>query len=457
MIKGEPHLPELIITEEPMPQTPSYQGRRPDITAEYSASTLSRWGFFPAVLRYLQRLELPRRLQGVTIPSAPNAHFKPVDKLMTLVTLFLTGIARISHIDRTLAGETALARLLGLDRFPSSDTLYALLGKVTAWHVKQVDRIHRTYLDEQARFDQGTVIADLDLSVKSTEGRKRQGATPGYNPQHKGRDCYQWAVAFASGVVVWQQLYAGGTSGQGVVRPALEALRRRMPHLSLLRLDGGFLAAAVLNLLVSQHVGFLTKGGTKLLSIRTLLERTRPEQWQSYDEDTRLCRWNRVQLLDDFRTPVTVVLVECRRRIKKRKKGRVSWKTRLFHYAIVTDQHHWPTAKIYETYKKRWAVENFFKESNQSFSSGKLPSSKFRGNQFFLGLLGVVYNLMQLFKRDCLPSGYRAVNFATVRRHFLEHAVVIEERGEGEIHLIFNADYPLQRAANLMLRKALAV
>jgi Transposase DDE domain group 1 len=372
------------------------------------------------------------------------------------VTIFLTGIARISHIDRTLAGETALARLLGLDRFPSSDTLYDLLGKVTAWHVKQVDRIHRAYLDEQAHFEQGTVIADLDLSVKSTEGRKRQGATPGYNPNHKGRDCYQWAVAFASGVVVWQQLCRGCTSGPSLVRPALEALRQRMPHLAILRLDGGFLSAKVLNLLVSEHVGFLTKAGTKLRSVRTLRERTGPEQWQSYDETTRLCRWNRVQLLDDFRTPVTAVLVECRRRIKKRKKGRVSWKTRIFHYAIVTDQHHWTTAKIYETYKKRWAVENFFKESNQSFSSGKLPSGRFRGNQFFLALLVVVYNLMQYFKRDCLPRVYQAVSFATVRRHFLEHAVVIEERSEMEIHLIFNADYPLRREANLMLRKAVA-
>jgi hypothetical protein len=456
MIKGERHLPELIITEGPMPRPRSYHEHAPRITAEYSASTLSRWGFFPVILGYLRRLELPLRLQGVTIPSAPNAHFKPVDKLMTLVTIFITGIARISHIDRTLAGETALARTLGLDRFPSSDTLYALLGKVTAWHVKQVDRIHQAYLDDQARFDQGSVIADLDLSVKSTEGRKRQGATPGYNPQHKGRDCYQWAVAFASGVVVWQQLYQGGTSGQGVVRPALEALRRRMPHLSILRLDGGFLAAKVLDLLVSQHIGFLTKAGTKLRSVRTLLERTRPEQWQSYDEDTRLCRWNRVELLDNFRTPVTVVLVECRRRIKKRKKGRVYWTTRVFHYAIVTDQQHWPTAKIYETYKKRWAVENFFKESNQSFSSGKLPSSRFRGNQFFLALLSVVYNLMQFFKRDGLPRGYGAMSFATVRRHFLEHAVVIEVRAEAEIHLVLNEDYPLRREADLMLRKALA-
>ena len=101
-------------------------------------------------------------------------------------------------------------------------------------------------------------------------------------------------------------------------------------------------------------------------------------------------------------------------------------------------------------------MENFFKESNQSFSSGKLPSSKFRGNQFFLGLLCVMYDLMQWFKRDCLSRGYRALSFATVRRHFLEHAVVIEERGEGEIHLIFNEDYPLRREANLMLRKAVA-
>ena len=122
----------------------SYHQPQATITVEDSASTLSRWGFFPAILRSLQRLELPQRLTGVTIPSAPNAHFKPVDKLMALVTIVIPGIARISHIDRVLAGETALARTLGLDRFPSSDTLDNLLGQVTAWHLKPVGRIHHT-------------------------------------------------------------------------------------------------------------------------------------------------------------------------------------------------------------------------------------------------------------------------------------------------------------------------
>ncbi len=372
---------------------------------------------------------------------------------MSIGALYFTGIARIGHFGRTPAGETAPPRSLGLHRSPSGDTPYDLRGRVTARHVEQPGRIHRTYLDEQAHFEQGSVVADLDLSVRSTEWRTRRGATPGHDPEHEGRDCYQWAVAFAPGVVVWQQLCRGCTSGHGLVRPALEALRRSMPHLAVLWLDGGSLSAKELNSPVSEHVGFLTEAGAKLRSVRTLLEWTGPEQWQSYDENTRPCRRHRVQLLDDSRTPVTAVLVECRRRIKAQKKGRVCWKTRTFRYAIATDQHHGTTAKIHETYKERRAVENFFEESNQSFGSGERPSGQFRGNQPFLALLVVVDHPMQSFKRDCLPRVDQAVSPATVRRHFLEHAVVIEERSEMEIHPVFNEDYPQRRGANIMMRK----
>ena len=45
------------------------------------------------------------------------------------------------------------------------------------WHVRQVEQIHQTYLKEQVRFEETPVIADLGLSIQSTEGRKRQGAT----------------------------------------------------------------------------------------------------------------------------------------------------------------------------------------------------------------------------------------------------------------------------------------
>ena len=169
-----------------MPRTRSYHGNGPTISVQYTHSRLSRWGFTPVVLEYLRRLRLPDRLAAVTIRSAPNAHFRPADKLMTLVTIFVTGIARIGHIDRLLAGETALAGLLGLDRFPSSDRLYDLLGRVTGWHIRQVDRINQVYLDERAGLGQDFVIADLDLSVRSTEGRKRGGRRRATTPGTRG-------------------------------------------------------------------------------------------------------------------------------------------------------------------------------------------------------------------------------------------------------------------------------
>src|SRR3954447_14071779 len=162
--RGIPTSPDPILTEDPMPRTRSYHGPQPTITVEYSAATLSRWGFFPVILHYLRRHRFPERLGEVTLKTAANGLYSTTDKLMSLVTLFIPGIARISHIDRSLAGETALARTLGLKRFPSSDTLYAVLKKVTHWHIKQVDRIHQDYLTEQAHFDEAPVIADLDLS-----------------------------------------------------------------------------------------------------------------------------------------------------------------------------------------------------------------------------------------------------------------------------------------------------
>ena len=37
-----------------MPRPRSYHDHHPAITVEYSASTLSRWGFFPVILQYLR-------------------------------------------------------------------------------------------------------------------------------------------------------------------------------------------------------------------------------------------------------------------------------------------------------------------------------------------------------------------------------------------------------------------
>ena len=78
-----------------MPSTRSYQEPTSTITVEYSASTLSRWGFFPVVLYYLRSRRLPERLRQITVKTAANGLYSPVDKLMSLVTIFVLGLPRI--------------------------------------------------------------------------------------------------------------------------------------------------------------------------------------------------------------------------------------------------------------------------------------------------------------------------------------------------------------------------
>ncbi len=80
----------------------------------------------------------------------------------------------------------------------------------------------------------------------------------------------------------------GNTSGQGLVRTASEALQQRLPRLDLIRLDGGFLSARVLNDLAEEWISSLTKASRKLVSIRSLIEQTQPCQWQARDEEARL-------------------------------------------------------------------------------------------------------------------------------------------------------------------------
>ncbi len=454
MIQGAHHLLSVIFIEGPRPQPPSYHRPPTPLTVEYSASTLARGGVFPARWRYLQPRELPRRRQGVTLPSAPNAPFQPLDKLTTRVTLLLTGIARISPLDRTLAGQTALARLGGLDRFPCRDPRDHGLGRVTAWHSSS----WTPSLGGLSTSRPGAIRAQGAPTATWRSNRPRgqsgRGRPPATTPTPRAGTAPRGPGRSPPGGL-WHQVFRGGTAGQSLVKPAHEARRQPMPHLALLRLDDGFRSAQVLTLLGSPHVGFLVKAGTTRVSVHAWVERTGAEPGPSDPQDTRRGRWNRVQWLDGDRPPVTVVLVECRR-LKRMRKGRLSWKSRTGPSAIVTDPPPGPTAKSSETSKACWAGENFCTESNWSFSWGERPSGRFRGHQFFRARLGVVSNRRQFFQRACLPRGCLPVSFAPGRRDLLAQAVGIQERAEAEIPWVLNEDDPLRREANLLLRKAVA-
>lgn len=56
--------------------------------------------------------------------------------------------------------------------------------------------------------------------------------------------------------------------------------------------------------------------------------------------------------------------------------------------------------RLLKFYRRRQTIENFFKETKQSFNSGKMPCQKFRGNEAYLWFVCIAYNISIWFKRD---------------------------------------------------------
>ena len=75
-------------------------------------------------------------------------------------------------------------------------------------------------------------------------------------------------------------------------------------------------------------------------------------------------------------------------------------------------------AWIYRTYKERQTVEQFFKEGNQSFNTGKMPSQRLRANQAYLYFVGIGYNCFLWFKKTA-PVRLHPFMLATIRRKLI--------------------------------------
>jgi hypothetical protein len=64
-------------------------------------------------------------------------------------------------------------------------------------------------------------------------------------------------------------------------------------------------------------------------------------------------------------------------------------------------------------------MELIIKELKADYPLAKIPTSQFAANDAYFHLLLFAYNLMNWFKRLCLPAGYQSLTLGTLRRQLL--------------------------------------
>jgi hypothetical protein len=403
-------------------------------------------------------LSLRDRFSAVTIRKGKNSVFSTVDMCVAMIAIIMIECERISHIDTTYSGEVILAQQLGLKRFFSASTAYRFIRKFGGWHIRQLERVNSLMLREHGRSTQvSEKVLDADGSTLSMESRKREKGTPGYNKDHKGDDCYQQSAAFCNNELITQKLDAGHVHCSQRLEYLYQKAVKILGEIHMIRLDSGYFSLKTILFLVEKGVLFAMRATANCTGYSHAMELAEARKVcfkrVGGHKDTYIAEIPKLRIFKDSDKEFRFLLVKEQKRIKKVKKGRIFYVSEWQYWGIVTNI---PKAvmhshKLLKFYRRRQTIENFFRETKQSFNSGKMPSQKFRANEAYLWLVCIAYNASIWFKRDVLSKRYSPCMMKTIRRR-LNTSALCKDSPDG-ISLIFDDDYPYVRTYVYMFQR----
>ena len=243
---------------------------------------------------------------------------------------------------------------------------------------------------------QDILVVDIDSSTHSLESRKREKAVIGYNKKNKGKPCYQWSVAFVRGEVVSQKLNAGNTHCTSCFKELVENVGNKLGYpISIIRIDGGYFSDDILDWTNAKNYQIVTT--ERYDWIMSQNPKIDPDKWEEYDRDTKLYDLGKIKVISTTEQRFRAVLVDKKQYPFGKKKA----KNNHIRYAIIENlAFNLSASALYEFYHGRQTLENFFKESKNPFSSGKMPSQKFRANEAYLQFVCIAYNCYHWFKKN---------------------------------------------------------
>lgn len=263
--------------------------------------------------------------------------------------------------------------------------------------------------------------------------------------------------AFCNNELITQKLDAGHVHCSQRLEYLFEQSVKILGKIHIIRLDGGYFSLKTILFLMGKGVLFAMRATANCTGFTGAMELAEANKLHfkrvGRSKDTYIAEIPRLQIFKDSDKEFRFLLVKERRRIKKVNKGRISYTYQWQYWGIVTNipkaQMH--SHKLFRFYRRRQTIENFFKETKQSFNSGKMPSQKFRGNEAYLWLVCIAYNISIWFKRDVLPSKYSRCMMKTIRQR-LNTSALCKDLPDG-IQLLLDDDYPYHRTYVYMFQR----
>jgi len=346
-----------------------------------------------------------------------NNQYTVSELILSLVYTIIIGLGRINNT-RILKYNGSFQDIVGLKSFPSSTALRRFLFRLMPKTLCQIVGVHNSYRLKLIQYPckPTGVILDFDSTVLTVYG-KQEKAVISYNPHKRGRPSYQPLLCFEAHTqdCLHGKLRSGakpsGEEEQFFIQECLGKLPQGIYRIKV-RGDSGFYNHKVVELLDAKKVGYAVVA--KITApIRSSLPDLNYHEfrygWEAAEFSYQPHGWKEPHRFIAIRRPIPeepsaqLTLFELKKHA----------------YQVIVTNLSLSPESVYRFYIGRCAAELNIKELKENFSLIKIPSRAFLANEVYFHLILFAYNIMNWFKRLCLPMQFRHFTLQTIRTEFL--------------------------------------
>jgi hypothetical protein len=379
---------------------------------------LTHFGGIFLIHQFCKKLRLKWHLQKNVPFLQRSTYFHPVDLVLAIVYALIAGIHRLSKT-KILQGNGAFQRIIGLKQFPYASSLRRFLKRSDSKVTQSIDQVHdhlrlkMFYLPNPRT----SLLFDFDSSVLTVYGKLIEGAEVGYNPHKRGARSYHPVLCFeAHSRDFWHGRLRPGNvytsfGGPEFLKECLIKIPRGVYRIRV-RADSGFFDHKFIEPLDQKGIGYaiVAKMTRPIKNKITNLRYHRfKKDWAAAEFFYQPFRW---------KEPHRFVVI--RRPLPQKETDQLSLFTlKRYAYQVFVTNLSLQPEQIWYFYRPRAAIETIIRELKENYALAKIPTNSFHANELYFHLLLLAYNIVNWFKKLCLPPRFQNATLETIRTEFL--------------------------------------
>ena len=384
------------------------------------------FGGVTVFLSFLNKIDLVGKVrQHMPIRWKSPNHIDPTVTFTAFLMSVLVGARRFAHA-ALLRGDQALHALLGIQRFPTDDTIRKLFREFGMGQVQRLfEPLAEWQMERLPQRCEGYTL-DLDSTVFERYGQQ-EGSLKGHNPRKHGRPSHHPLLAVLSEAHFllhgWLRSGNCGTSRgvQEFLKEALELWGQRQ-KIRLLRADSGFFDDRLLSFLEQRRLPYIV-----VARLTKWVKRAAQgvDQWTELDDNFAVGEF-RLKL---YGWSVARRFVVVRERVREdrdsvgRKLIDVPWYT---FRVLVTSSPDAPE-QIWRDYNRRADVENRIAELKHDLGADGFCLKQFFATEAAFRSVLLLFNLLAELQRAAGWPSYCAP--ATLRTQVLTCGAILGRAG----------------------------